>query len=77
VDDRCAHDLPQKKSTGDMNDIRKYLDSIAAYKCHYTRRDSAMKFMPSHVTLAELYKESRETMTRETREEKFSRKGIS
>jgi hypothetical protein len=33
------------------------LDSIRAYESHCTRRYSGMKFLPSHVTLAELYME--------------------
>jgi hypothetical protein len=52
-----AHEPLQKKLPGDLNNLHKYSDSIAAYESHCTRKDSGLKFLPSHVPFDELYME--------------------
>ena len=57
TDRRGSHEPPNKRTADDLETVRNHINSIPTYESHYTRRDSTKKYLPPHITLAELYAE--------------------
>lgn len=57
LDARGSHVPKNKKSEDEINTVKQFLNSLPAYESHYSRRDCEKKFLPSYMSLAELYVE--------------------